>query len=249
MPKQRGSMQFEGTMNEMTFYKMGGKYYVRWKRQVNRNSVLRHPKYARFRENGSEFGLAVKAGKLLRDAVKTLFKPAGCRGTSTRLLQLMLKMQKADAISVRGQRNVGVAIQVPGIKELLKGFEFGNLSKMESVLIKPYEVNILTGRLIIANLIPLRDVKAPTGATHFTLSGGYADVNFANDACALQLTNEINLPLDDTPVTIDLITPTLPAGMGTKFYLLKIAFYQMVNGVEYELNNGLFNGMVVAEVG
>jgi hypothetical protein len=248
MAKQKGNLKIEGTMNDMTFYKIRNNYYVRAKRDVSRERILTDPKFARVRENGNEFGLAVKAGKLLRDVVKNMFKEARSLATSTRLLQLMLRIQKSDLISERGKRNTGVALASPAAKKLLKGFEFNSKAQMGSILFKPYTVNTVTGVIAIANLVPVNDVLVPEGTTHLTLRGAYADVNFTDGASAIEYTNEVNLSIDATLTTVTLTPTAVPPGTGTKFYLLQLEFFQMVNAVQYELNNGLFNALVIAEI-
>jgi hypothetical protein len=248
MAKQTGNLKIKGTMNDMTFYKMRGMYLIRGKRQVSRKRILTDPKFIRVRENTNEFGMAVKAGKLLRDVVKSIFKEAGSRMTSTKLLQIMLRIIKLDAISTRGKRNAGIAMATPAAKKLLKGFEFNNKSQIGSILFKPYIITTVTGIIKISNLIPMNDVAAPEGATHLTLRGAYANLNFADRVNAIEYTNEENLPIDATSTTVTLTPAAVPAGTGTKLYLLQIEFFQMVNAVQYSLNNGSFNALVIGDV-
>jgi hypothetical protein len=40
----------------------------------------------------------------------------------------------------------------------------------------------------------------------------------------------------------------VPAGTGTKVFLLKLEFFQMVNAVQYPLKNGAFNSLKIIEV-
>ena len=94
----------------------------------------------------------------------------------------------------------------------------------------------------------MNDVTPPEGATHLTLRGAYANINFATGVTAIEYTNEVNLPIDATVTTVKLIPAAVPAGTGTKLYLLQIEFFQMVNAVQYELNNGSFNALVIAEI-
>ena len=46
-------------------------------------------------------------------------------------------------------------------------------------------------------------------------------------------------------LVIDLL---IPAGTGAKVYLLKIEFFQLVNGVQYSLKNGAHNALKIIEV-
>ena len=49
MAKQCGPLFFECTWDDLTFYKMEGKYYVRKKSRLTREKVLTHPAFARTR--------------------------------------------------------------------------------------------------------------------------------------------------------------------------------------------------------
>src|SRR5882724_7550275 len=149
MGRQTGINKIEGTLSDLTFYKMKGNFFVRTKRNVSRARILTDPKFARVRENGSEFGIAVRTGKLLRDCVKDMFRDAGNHATSIRVLQLMLKILKLDLTSDRGKRNAGIALANPDAKKLLKGFEFNSRSQLHSILLKPYLTDTSTGIITI----------------------------------------------------------------------------------------------------
>ena len=116
------------------------------------------------------------------------------------------------------------------------------------MLFKPYTLVPTTGVITIAGLIPATDVIFPSGATHLSLTGGYANLNFATGVVDFKLTNVLNLAVN-APSTAVTLTPTaVPAGTGTKIYLLKIEFFQMVNGVQYSLKNGSYNALRIIDV-
>lgn len=249
MARQIGMGMIEGTLHNLTFYRMRGKYYVRAKRKVSRKRILTDPKFARVMENAGEFKVAVRMGKLLRDSIKNRFPEAGSRATSIRVLQQMLKIKKLDVTSKRGKRNAGTALASDEAKKLLKGFEFNPDSHIASILFKPVGVDMVTGVISIADLIPLKDVKPPAGATHLTLSGAYADVNFASNTSAVAYTNEVNLAIDGNSSTVTLTPSSLPEGTGTKFCFLQVRFFQEVGGVQYVLKEGKYQAVRIVEVG
>ena len=133
-------------------------------------------------------------------------------------------------------------------KALLKGFEFNINALLGSVLYKPYAVNTTTGVITIPGLVPVNDVAWPAGATHISLTGAYANLNYATSIGDLKLTNVVNLLIDGTTTAVTLTPTAVPAGTGTKVFLLKIEFFQMVNGVQYSLKNGAYNALKVIEV-
>jgi hypothetical protein len=75
-----------------------------------------------------------------------------------------------------------------------------------------------------------------------------AVIDFTTGDSELSLTNIQNIALNSATSDVTLTPLTVPAGAGTRFYLLKIEFYQLVNGVQYTLNNGAFNALTILEV-
>jgi hypothetical protein len=248
MARQRGVIKLEGTLDDVTFYKSLDGYIAKTKSSISRSRILTDPQFVRTRENMQEFTLAAHSGKDLRDIANVLIHEAPDTRVVSRVLRLMSLIAKFDTTSPRGERNVGVAIANPAALALLRGFEFNSKSQIASVLLNPYTVNTSTGVIAIGGLIPINDVTAPPSATHLTLRGAFAVVNFATAASEIKYTNEVNLPIDSTATNV-LLTPTaVPTLAGTKIFLLQIEFFQEINAVQYELNNGIFNALVIAEV-
>jgi len=248
MPKQKGIIKLEGTMDDVTFYKTRDGYLAKTKSGVSASRINTDPRFARTRENMHEFTSAAKSGKHLREAAHALMQTASDSRVISRLQKTMSAIEKLDTTSVRGERNVGVAIAAPSAKALLKGFEFNDRSQIGSILFKPYTVTTLTGVIKIVGLVPINDIAPPPHATHLTLRGAYAVVNFVNGTNEIQFTNEVNLPIDATATTVTLTPAAVPSLVGTKIYLLQIEFFQQVNAVQYILNDGIFNALVIAEV-
>lgn len=196
--------------------------------------------------NGSEFGAAATAGKLLRDAVRTLMLTAADNRVTARITQLMTIIKNYDTTSLRGERTVGIA--APGATDELKNFDFNISAVLSSILYKPYEVDTATGVITIAGLVPINDIAAPTGATHVTLRGAWAKVDFTAGTSNVEYTNAQNLPVDGTSASVTLTPAAVPTGSGTSMFLLAVEFFQEVNGVQYTLKNGAYNALSIVEV-
>jgi hypothetical protein len=119
---------------------------------------------------------------------------------------------------------------------------------MGSILYKPYTVDPATGEIVIADLIPQMDVQFPQGATHIQLSCGFVGLDFDTNEKELQVSAPVNLPIDPTQTTVTLTPAGVPAVGTTKLFLLKIEFFQEVNGNQYTLKNGAFNALRIVEV-
>ena len=76
----------------------------------------------------------------------------------------------------------------------------------------------------------------------------YANINYASGITDVKLTNVQNLAIGAPATTITLTPTAVPAGTGTKLYLLKVEFFQQVNAVQYSLKNGAFNALRVIEI-
>lgn len=94
----------------------------------------------------------------------------------------------------------------------------------------------------------MNDVAFPVGATHISFTGCYANLNYATALVDVKLTNVVNVPIDAATTAV-LLTPTaVPTGTGTKIYLLRVEFFQLMNGVQYSLKNGAYNALRIIEV-
>ena len=124
----------------------------------------------------------------------------------------------------------------------------GFISILKGILFKPYTVATATGVITITGLVPANDVLYPQGATHMTLKGAWAKINFQTGVTQLQLSNVVNLPINTASGNVVLTPVGTPTGVGTNLFLLEIEFFQMVNGSQYSLKNGAFNALCIVEV-
>lgn len=248
MAKLNGILKIEGTLDNLTFYKSADGHLVRTKGGVNKKRIMNDPAFIRTRENGAEFGQSANAGKMLRMATGTLVFKAKDSKLSSRLMQVMSKIKNLDTVSNRGERNVAQGITTPDGRLALKGFDFNYNAPLKGFFFSPYTVDTATGAVQISNLIPAEQIRFPAGATHFSIRSAFVNVDFATGLSEVTYSDEVNLPLDLTPASQDLLPNGVPEGIGTQVYLLFIAFYQEVNGVQYSLNNGTFNVLNIVDV-
>jgi hypothetical protein len=79
MAKQRGLFKAEGTLDEFSFYKSADGFMIRQKGGVSAERMATDPAFERTRENQKEFARAGKAGKVLRNALRSLLLHVGDR--------------------------------------------------------------------------------------------------------------------------------------------------------------------------
>ena len=158
------------------------------------------------------------------------------------------EIKNLDTVNDLGNRVVSQGIQEPAGIALLKGFDFNKEALLGSIIYKPFAVNTATGEIVVANLVPQMDVQWPQGATHIQLTSGFVGINFETGENELQVSASVNLPINMDSTDVTLTPAAVPAVANTKFYLLKIEFFQQVNGVQYTLKNGLYNALRIVEV-
>lgn len=248
MARQKGIFKIKGTIGDVTFYKSGDGYLVREKGGIDANRIASDPAFQRTRENGSEFGRAGKAGKMLRTAFRPLLLNSADHRMVSRLTQSMMKVIQADATSPRGLRNV-----LDGEAELLLGFEFNIRGKLDTTLFAPFVPTIdrVTGELKIdiAPFIPTNMVVAPSGTTHYKILSGGAEIDFENETYVVNTSETAILPWNATATAaISQTNMTTPNSTKPLFLALGIEFYQEVNGQMYSLKNGAFNPLSIVKV-
>jgi len=248
MARQEGSLQFKGTIGNLTFYKSQDGFMVKAKSSVSADKIAKSPNYQRTRENMAEFSSAGKSASLLRKAFVNLIARAKDGRLTSRLTTTMYRALQADATSERGQRSVA-----NGEPALLAGLDFNIRANMASTLSAPYTiaVNRATGdaTITIPAFVPANLVKAPQGATHFQLFTGAAAVDFETATYQVSTAASDNLVLNNTATAIIPLKVTLPVNSQLPVFLaFGIEFLQQMNGKMYSLNNGEYNACSIIKV-
>ena len=249
MARQKGIIKLKGTLGGITFYKTSQDgHLAREKGGIEKSRIMSDPAFQRTRENGSEFGRAGKAGKLLRTALRALLLNSADGRMVSRLTKEMVKVIQADLISERGLRNV-----IDGEAELLLGFEFNIRGKLGTSLYAPYTAAIdrVTGDMTvdIPPFIPINMIAAPSGTTHYKIISSGAEIDFEAETFVEQHSETAILPWDAlATVAIAQTNSVTAASTKPLFLALGIEFYQQVNGQMYSLKNGAYNPLSLVGV-
>nr|WP_315167571.1 hypothetical protein [uncultured Flavobacterium sp.] len=248
MARQKGIIKLKGTIGDITFYKTQDGHLAREKGGIDANRIKNDPAFQRTRENGSEFGRAGKAGKILRTALRAVLINSADGRMVSRLTQQMVKVLQADIISVRGLRNI-----IDGEAELLAGFEFNIRGKLGTSLFAPFVgiIDRATGTITVdlAPFVPTNMIAAPSGSTHFKIISAGAEIDFEAETFVVTNSETAILQWDAVPtVAISQTNPVTPASTKPLFLALGVEFYQEVNGQMYSLKNGAYNPLALAQV-
>ena len=127
----------KGTIGELSFYKTRDGYFVRRKACISGARIKCDPAFTRTRQNSAEFGLAARAGKLLRRAFEPLMEFASDSRVTSRLAGALVKVIRADVTHPAGQRT----IMAPHTT-LLEGFNFNRHGSLDKTFHAGYSASI-----------------------------------------------------------------------------------------------------------
>jgi hypothetical protein len=248
MARQKGIIKLKGTIGDITFYKTKDGHLAREKGGIDASRIASDPAFQRTRENGSEFGRAGKAGKILRTALRPLLLNSADGRMVSRLTQRMVKVIQADTVSDRGLRNV-----IDGEAELLFGFDFNIRGKLGTTLFAPFVAAIdrVSGEISVEldSFIPANMIAAPSGTTHYKIISGGAEVDFEAETFVVATSETEILPWDNLATNaISQLNTVTPASTKPLFLALGVEFYQKINGQMYPLKNGAYNPLSIVKV-
>ncbi|MDG1275664.1 MAG: hypothetical protein P8O16_00185 [Algoriphagus sp.] len=245
MAKQTSVLTLEGRVGRLSFYKTKDGYLAREKGGVSRSRIQNDPRFARTRENIREFTDNAKSSKLFRDALRPVISKIGDKRLSQRVTQTMMQVLKADESNVRGDRRVK-----DGDWTLLNGKELNALSSLGSTLFFEliYVDSPASWLVRIPNFSPQDFVALPSGATHMRLSATGVGLDFDTESRSVQVATSALLSVIEPALTFDLVVDKTQL-QGTHWaFVLSVEFVQLVNTVEYSINNGAHNAAKIVAV-
>lgn len=248
MAQQKSMQKLKGTVGDATYYKSKDGHFVREKGGINKARMQTDPLFERTRENWTEFGVAGRAGKLIRAAFLPLLKTTADGRVTSRLLKQLMLVVKSDSVNARGERHVAT-----GDLSLLAGFEFNVNAVLGNSLYAPFTATIdrATGQISVAfpSFIPAKLVSAPISATHFRIITAAAEIDFIKEEYAVSIQNsaEVSLKIAGTEA-INLQNSVTANSRQALLLVMGIEFYQEVNGRMYLLRDGGFNALSLIKV-
>ncbi len=248
MAKYSSLFKVEGTLGEVNFYKSEDGYRMRTKGGVSKQRIERDPAFARTRENNQEFSNSAKSGKVLRQSIIDMLADAKDSKLASRLTKQMTIVKNFDVTSVRGSRTLAVGILTPDGKAALIGFDFNKNAILSAVLLSEINLDVATGVITIPDFAPANRLSIPEGATHVSFYAAMLNLDLTTTDKDLQLSNVVNLPINNVETTVVLTPAAVAAGTGQQYNLLKLAFFQEINGIQYPLRNGAFNALKVLNI-
>ncbi len=248
MGRQIGLIKISGKFNDLSFYKSKDGYIVRTKGGASKARIKTDPAFARTRENNQEFAEINHSGKWIRISFRNITANESDALVVSRMVTQLSKVIKLDTINMRGSRKVGMGLSTNEGKKLLKGFNFNIASILSKVFKSNYQVDNASGVVRIPDFIPKQDLVCPASATHCRIESAWSEIDFISGAIHSSISPAVSLVMDLTKSNVVLSPVQVPTGVGILFVVLKVSFFQEINGVVYLLNIGGLNAMELVAI-
>ena len=163
MARQDGIIKVSGGLEDLVFYTVNGKHYVRRKGSLDRDRVMRDKAFARSREMMKEFGGAATVAGAFRRSMLPWIKMLGESRINGRLTKIL---RNTLGSGVRGRR----PFKISEHRKMLRGLEFNRQTPVRSTCDMSIQTSITPDRDEVITKLTFPDAQkvctAPTGATH-----------------------------------------------------------------------------------
>ncbi len=177
MARVTGNIKLEGTIDNITFYRMEGRYLARRKAGVTGKEFRNSPAFRRSRVSSDAFGRASKGARIFRRAFSSLPDIFPAPRLNSRLTGVMIKA----FLDGSKDRNKDQAVCAKNLR-VMEGFEFNPKTLFGEFFQAPYEVVIdrETGqaRVSIPGFVPSEYLVNAGNATHFRFHTAFAAIDF-----------------------------------------------------------------------
>lgn len=246
MAKQSGIVKIEGTIDDLTFYKINGKYKLRKKGGIPKSRIQNDPRFKRVRENNAEFGRVSKGISLLRKALSAMLHGSKKVHTGD-LMPVFFDVLRSDAIHPRGERTLS-----DGNLLILEQLNLNSSVRLDQVFNVSFTVTVdrANGEAIIQfpSWEPYQ-LEVPQGATHYQINTCAALINFSDHQYEQTTETGVIVALPQSQVAGQSITLNYTPGSVLPILVaVGIRFYVEINGVQMELYHAEFNPVEVVEI-
>jgi hypothetical protein len=247
MAKQNGIYKLSGSLDNSIFVHSVYGHHVRKKAVINKDRFY-GPSYERQFCILSEYARATKAGKLLRDAIRSVLHQMKNRNSSNNLNKAFYQVILSDKLSERGARNV-----INGDITLLKGFDFNEEALLRDVFSVDYTIQRDTDKGTVSVKIPSfkarTNLKVPAECTHYEIVSMTVALDFVMGTTETFHAQTGHIELTAAPTKPTELTNPLPVNIeGPTLLILGIKFYQLVNGTAHHIRNQNTNALKIMEL-
>ena len=189
-------------------------------------ALLNDPKYAKSRENASEFGPVSQLCKEIRMLLQEGLPKSKNLEVTNGLHTIMRKVMCCDSISERGYRCLKNGFASAGGNSLFTGYDFNPSGLLRNTFKGKYYFDAAKRQLVLEPFETREAFVFPEGADAVGLRLGALRFDFSSSTGYYRLA-DLALYGFDSSVTYSLTfdIPPLADGEGTVFFLLEVAFF------------------------
>jgi hypothetical protein len=191
----------------------------------------------RTKENNTEFAIAAKQAKVIRNALRGL--DVGDRFVAGRMVKVVRSGVALDPDNERGKR----ILSNNEARQVLPKFELNGNANLTSVAPLAWVVagEALTITKMGGGVLTPRDIYAPAGTTDISVVAMVAQVNLDPDLLTVEQVGLTAFPVVGDPVVTEWSVPLPVVPDLLTLGAVAVKFYQRVNGELYSLRNGSYD--------
>lgn len=233
MARQKGIVFIEGTLGGINFYYRKGVPTARVAGGgFNGRAIKTSPSMVRVREQNREFAGCSKVNKVFKDAIRPFLVEYKDGSLHSRLMALFLGVRDCDMLSERGKREVWKGIATAHGKRLLADFVF--TPKCSPILPCSYVLDWNTLQFEV-NGFDVSRLRFPYGADYMEVGLGVICFDFEHLTYTADWATPLVIDRRFTDSNFSLGVGAVPVDTGQLMAIVRVAFYQEVNGRPYLL--------------
>lgn len=240
MAEQTGPFGFRGKLGNVVGYLLNGKPTVRMIGSTE--NTQEHPETKRVQNT---FGGHSTQNKYFRNVLVPFLRELQRKKLDNDVMTLFSKVHNCDP-RTKEERTLSGGLLTPEGLALFNGFEFNKAPGWVRYLL---HASVLTDTaaqtILLKDFVPSTCINAPQGANRAVLSSCVARLDFTTETGEIAVSSSQTVDLHDVVVRDIVLTPeSRLTGAGLYLLLLKIVFFEHLNGVDYPLA-GAGNGCMV----
>lgn len=248
MASQKSILKVRGTLDDLTFFNLQGKHFVRRKTSLDGQRLKNDPAFRRTRENMQEFGTITGQARLIRAAFHQLLNHTKESYLQGRLVKTLYAVKRMDTVSERGMRTPAQGLESAEGRQILEGFTFNRQVGLSQIMAVAPVVDLATGTVQVNGFNPAHMLSAPASATHFQFHMAWAKVNFFTGTSETVYASTAAEPIDQVQRDIEITPANQPDGDGRDLVAFQVVFLQEVNGELYPLSDNSFQTGAIVRV-
>jgi hypothetical protein len=239
MAFQEGPFEFNGRLGRVVGYTVNGKKVVRTIGKTNKND----PKNEQVM---GELSSISSYNRLFRELLSPFISDLRRKQLDNAVTKLFNAVRQLDPTPY-GEGSFAAAMHLPKAPTLFYGFELNEApAYIRSMLHAQLRTDRESRTVFLSCFTPSEDLDFPKGSGHARISASIARMDIENGGGSIVITDEVIVSSEDSQeLALSFGSREKIMGSGIYFALIKIAFSERLNGIDYPLAGSRYGCMVV----